>query len=94
VVAAWAVATGVGLIALMLAWSVANRATTFVWGTPVGPTVAFSGAIVVGGLVGSLIGRRLIRSVRAGDTRRALGDTAPGPPSRLRRAWVPRARRG
>lgn len=70
-VAAWAVATGVGLITLMIAWSVANRATTIAWGAPVGSTVALIGAVVLGGLVGSLTGRRLARSLRAGDVRAA-----------------------
>ncbi len=77
-VAAWAVATGVGLIAVMIAWSVGSRATTIAWGTTVGPSIALVGATVVGGLVGSLMGRRLVRSLRAADRRAARPPAGTG----------------
>ena len=62
VVAAWAVATGVGLIVLMLAWSLGSRATTIAWEPPIGPTVAFVGAILVGIVATVVAGIRLVRS--------------------------------
>ena len=60
-VAAWAVGIGVGLIALMLTWIVGNRIATVVWDTPVGPTVAFIGAILVGIVATVVAGIRLVR---------------------------------
>ena len=63
-VAAWAVGIGVGLITLMLTWIVGNRIATVVWDTPVGPTVAFVGAILVGTVVAVVAGVRLVRSGR------------------------------
>jgi hypothetical protein len=61
-VAAWAVGIGVGLIALMLTWIVGNRIATVVWDAPVGPTVAFIGAILVGIVATVVAGIRLVRS--------------------------------
>lgn len=61
-VAAWAVGIGVGLIALMLTWIVGNRIATVVWDAPVGPTVAFVGAILVGIVVTVVAGMKLARS--------------------------------
>lgn len=77
VVAAWAVATGVGLIVLMLAWSLGSRATTIAWEPPIGPTVALAGAVVAGSLAGALTGRRLNRALM----RRSheAPDRPPGP---------------
>ena len=63
-VTAWAVGIGVGLIALMLAWIVGNRIAMAVWDTPVGPTVAFVGAILVGIVVAVVAGVKLARSGR------------------------------
>jgi hypothetical protein len=63
-VAAWAVGIGVGLIALMLTWIVGNRIASVVWDAPVGPTVAFIGAILVGIVVTGVAGVRLVRSSR------------------------------
>ena len=63
-VAAWAVGIGVGLITLMLTWVVGNRIATVVWDTPVGPTVAFVGAMLVGIVVAVVAGVRLVRSGR------------------------------
>jgi divalent metal cation (Fe/Co/Zn/Cd) transporter len=63
-VAAWAVGIGVGLIALMVTWIVGNRIATVVWDTPVGPTVAFIGAILVGIMATVMAGIRLVRSGR------------------------------
>ena len=63
-VAAWAVGMGVGLIALMLTWIVGNRIATVVWDVPVGPTVAFIGAILVGIVATMIAGIRLVRSGR------------------------------
>jgi hypothetical protein len=63
-IAAWAVGIGVGLIALMLTWIVGNRIAMVVWDAPVGPTVAFVGAILVGIVVAVVAGVRLVRSGR------------------------------
>lgn len=63
-VTAWAVGIGVGLIALMLTWIVGNRIAMVVWDTPVGPTVAFVSAILVGIVVAVVAGVRLVRSGR------------------------------
>lgn len=63
-VAAWAVGMGVGLIGLMLTWIVGNRIATVVWDVPVGPTVAFVGAILVGIVATVIAGIRLVRSGR------------------------------
>jgi hypothetical protein len=63
-VASWAVGIGVGLITLMLTWIVGNRIATVVWDTPVGPTVAFVGAILVGIVATVVAGIRLVRSGR------------------------------
>ena len=63
-VAAWAVGMGVGLIALMLTWIVGNRIATVVWDAPLGPTVAFIGAILVGIVATVVAGIRLVRSSR------------------------------
>jgi hypothetical protein len=63
-VAAWGVGIGVGLIALMLTWIVGNRIATVVWDAPVGPTVAFVGAILVGIVATVVAGIQLVRSGR------------------------------
>jgi hypothetical protein len=63
-VAAWAAGIGVGLIALMLTWIVGNRVAMVVWDAPVGPTVAFVGAILIGIVVTVVAGNRLARSSR------------------------------
>ena len=63
-VAAWAVGIGVGLIALMVTWIIGNRIAMVVWDTPVGPTVAFVSAILVGIVVAVVAGVRLVRSGR------------------------------
>jgi hypothetical protein len=65
-IAAWAVGVGIGLIGLWVAWLVGNRIATLVWGSPLGPAVAFVTAIVVGTAVALLSGARLARSVRRG----------------------------
>ena len=66
IVAARAVGVGVGLIALMVAWLVGNRLTALVWAPPVGPTVAFVGAIVTGAVTAIVAGARLTKQVRPG----------------------------
>jgi hypothetical protein len=48
----------------MLTWIVGNRIAMVVWGAPVGPTVAFVGAILVGIVVTVVAGVRLVRSGR------------------------------
>lgn len=63
-VAAWTIGLGVGLIALMIAWLVGSRLAASVWEAPVGPTVAFIGAIVVGLVVAVWSAVRLDRRVR------------------------------
>lgn len=77
VIAAWAVATGVGLIVLVLAWNLGSRATAIPWGSPIGPSLALAGAIVAGGLAGALTGRRLTRSLRG--RRHEAPDRPPDP---------------
>jgi hypothetical protein len=63
-VAAWITGLGVGLIAMMLTWLAASRLAALVWSPPVGPTVAFVGAIVVGLAVSVWWAVRLDRRVR------------------------------
>lgn len=63
-VAAWAVGIGVGLIALMVTWIVGDRIAMVVWDAPLGPTVAFVGAILVGIVATVVAGIRLVRSGR------------------------------
>lgn len=65
-VGARAIGVGVGLIALMLAWLVGNRLTALAWDPPVGPTVAFVAAIVVGIVTALVSGHRLATRVRDG----------------------------
>jgi hypothetical protein len=60
-VAGWATAVGIGLIALMLTWLIGNRVTGLIWPPPVGPTVAFAGAVFAGGAATFVWGRRLTR---------------------------------
>jgi hypothetical protein len=62
-VAAWATGSGIGLMALMLTWLIGNRLTTLVWSPPVGPTLAFVGAILVGTVTAVVSARRLVRRV-------------------------------
>jgi hypothetical protein len=64
-VAAWITGLGIGLIAMMLAWLAGNRLSALVWSPPVGPTVAFVGAIVVGLAVAVWSAVRLDRGVRS-----------------------------
>lgn len=72
-VAAWATGAGIGLLALMLTWLAGNRLAALVWDPPVGPSVAFGGAILVG-LVASLVfGRRLAASSTGRRARRGEG---------------------
>ncbi len=55
-----AMAVGIGLLVLMLAWLVGNRIAQVFWEAPTGPVVAFASAII-SGIVGTFIGfRRLI----------------------------------
>jgi hypothetical protein len=60
-VAAWATGWGIGLVALMVTWLVGNRLAALVWEPPVGPTVAFVGAILVGAVTAVVSGRSLAR---------------------------------
>ena len=62
-VSAWAIGIGVGLIALQITWLLGNRLTSLLWGPPMGPTIAFTLAIVTGIVVSVVSGRRLVRSV-------------------------------
>lgn len=66
VTAAWATGAGIGLIVLMVVWLVGNRLTGLFWPPPVGPTVAFFGAIVAGVATAVAAGARLARRVRGG----------------------------
>jgi hypothetical protein len=61
-VSAYAIGVGAGLVALQITWLILNRVTSLVWDPPVGPTVAFAAAIIVGVIVSVIAGRRLARS--------------------------------
>lgn len=69
-IAARAIGVGIGLIALMLSWLVSSRLVALAWEAPVGPTIAFVGAILVGVATALVSGGRLARRVR--DERRGL----------------------
>lgn len=60
-IAAWATGSGLGLVVLMLTWLIGNRLTALIWPRPVGPTVAFVGAIVTGLVTAVASGVRLAR---------------------------------
>jgi len=60
-VAAIAIGIGVGLIALQLTWLIANRLASLVWEAPLGPTIAFSLAMLTGIVVSIIVGRRLVK---------------------------------
>lgn len=60
-VAAWATGAGIGFIALMVAWLIGNRLTALVWAPPVGPAVAFGGAVLAGLVTAVVSGWRLAR---------------------------------
>jgi len=45
----------------MLTWIVGNRIAMVVWDSPVGPTVAFIGAILVGIVATVIAGIQLVR---------------------------------
>ena len=64
-VAAWMIGLGIGLIALMVTWLIGSRLAGSVWEPPVGPTVAFIGAIVVGLVVAVWSAVRLDHRVRS-----------------------------
>ncbi len=59
-VSARALGVGVGLIALQVTWLIANRIATLIWSAPVGPSVGFATAIVVGIVVSVIAGRRFV----------------------------------
>ena len=65
VVSAYAIGGGIGLICLQLTWLVGNRIATALWDVPVGPTVGFVTALVVGGIASLVAGRKLARKVQA-----------------------------
>ncbi|MFV9672007.1 MAG: hypothetical protein ACNYZH_02180 [Acidimicrobiia bacterium] len=60
-VSAWGIGVGIGLIALQLTWLVGARFASLFWEAPVGPTVAFISACLVGAIVAIVAGRRLAR---------------------------------
>jgi len=64
-VAARATGVGVGLVVFTVLWLVGNRLTSLLWDPPTGPVVAMAGALVTGGVMGWLVGARLVRSVSA-----------------------------
>jgi hypothetical protein len=66
IVAARATGVGIGLIALMLVWLIGNRLAGLLWEPPVGPTVAFAGAIAAGVATAIEAGRRLAGRARRG----------------------------
>jgi hypothetical protein len=49
-------------------WLVANRIASLIWEAPVGPTVAFSTAVVTGIIVSGIAGRRLAAKVISEET--------------------------
>ena len=61
-VAAWATAAGIGMVALMLVWLVGQRVSALLWTPPVGPTVAFLGALVAAAVTAVAAGGRLSRT--------------------------------
>ena len=66
IVAARAIGVGIGLLVLMVVWLIGNRVVGLMWEPPVGPTVAFLGAIAVGVMTAIVAGARLSRKVREG----------------------------
>jgi hypothetical protein len=48
----------------MVVWLVGNRLAAIVWDPPVGPIVAFGGAVVIGVVTTLVSGRRLSRHQR------------------------------
>ena len=68
-VSAWGIGVGIGLIALQLTWLVGARIASLFWEAPVGPTVAFVSACLVGTIVSIMAGRWLARKTAgSGDT--------------------------
>jgi hypothetical protein len=61
-VAAWATGAGVGLVALMLTWLIANRLAALLWDPPVGPVLAFTLALTAGLVTAMASGRKLTNS--------------------------------
>ncbi len=70
-IAAWATGSGIGLIALMLTWLIGHRLAALIWAPPVGPTVAFVGAIETGLVTAVASGVRLARRFPPGRAQRA-----------------------
>ena len=66
IVSARAIGVGIGLLVLMVVWLIGNRVVGLMWEPPVGPTVAFLGAIAVGVMTAIVAGARLSRKVREG----------------------------
>lgn len=62
-VSAWAVGVGVGLLTLMITWLLGNRVLGLLLDTPLGPTVAFTAAIVSGVAATIITGRRFARTI-------------------------------
>lgn len=62
-VSAWGIGVGIGLIALQLTWLAGARIAGLIWEAPVGPTIAFVFACLVGAAVAVIAGRRLARNV-------------------------------
>jgi dolichol kinase len=63
-VSAWGIGVGIGLIALQLTWLIGARLASVFWDPPVGPTVAFVLACLIGIVVAAVAGRRLARKTR------------------------------
>jgi hypothetical protein len=63
-VSAWGIGVGVGLIVLQLTWLAGARIAGLFWEPPVGPTIAFVSACLVGTVVAIIAGRRLARRVK------------------------------
>lgn len=63
-VAAWAVGVGIGWIAFMVTWLIANRVTALMLPVPTAPIVAMTLAVFAGLAVSVWQGSRLARSIR------------------------------
>lgn len=66
IVAARTTGIGIGLIVLMVAWLIGNRIADLFLEPPVGPTVAFVGAVAAGTITSIIAGARLAHRVRRG----------------------------
>lgn len=62
-VAARAIGVGIGLLAFMIAWLIGARVTEQLWGPPASAVVAMAIAVIVGIVVATVAGHRLVRGL-------------------------------